>query len=85
MANRNYKTPHVDPHWRDSRETHPAVAMAIHAIADSSRTPEMIWDQPREAEWDHINMAVAEYIEHGDFEREPNGEYAWGTAYVTLS
>ncbi|MFY9991298.1 MAG: hypothetical protein WAL40_09700, partial [Rhodoplanes sp.] len=37
---RNYERPRVDPHKADSRNTHPVVLAAIHAIADSSRSAE---------------------------------------------
>jgi hypothetical protein len=40
---RNYERPCVDPHWADSCNTHPVVAAAIHAIADTSRSAEAIW------------------------------------------
>jgi hypothetical protein len=42
MTKRNYDTFSVPAGWADSRETHDAVATAIHAIADSSRSPETI-------------------------------------------
>lgn len=83
--NRNYRTPSVETRWADTRETHPAVAMAIHAIADSKRSPEAIWDDPTPAEWDHVTMAVEEYITRGDFPAEPDGRYPWGVEAVTLS
>jgi hypothetical protein len=73
---RNYQTPTVDPQWAASRETHMAVATAIHAIADSSRSPEEIWEAPTPAEWSHVRMAVQEYVVHGDF--DDAGDFAWG-------
>jgi hypothetical protein len=84
MANRNYKRPQVDQQWADSRETHIAVATAIHAIADSKRSPEDIWDDPTPAEWDHVKMAVEEYITHGDFPAEDDGRYPWGLETIKL-
>lgn len=33
--------------WADSRNTDEVVALAIHAIADPSRSPEAIWDVSR--------------------------------------
>ena len=77
MANRNYTTPSVPADWANSRETDMAVAVAIHAIADSARSPEEIWEAPTPAEWDHVKMAVQEYVEHGDFSDDPSG-YCWG-------
>lgn len=82
--NRNYRAPLVDARWADTRETHPAVARAIHAIADSKRSPEAIWDDPTPAEWDHVTMAVEEYIAHGDFPVEPDGRYQWGVEAIIL-
>lgn len=82
--NRNYKRPSVDANWAASRETHAAVAVAIHAIADDSRAPEAIWEDPTPAEVDHVTMAVEEYIVHGDFDAEPDGVYPWGESEITL-
>lgn len=76
--NRNYTTPTVDTRWADSRETDMAVATAIHAIADSKRSAEAIWDDPTQAELDHVTMALEEYVRHGDFEHDPQG-YCWGS------
>lgn len=81
--NRNYRTPAVDPEWASSRETHLAVATAIHAISDSKRSPEAIWDSPTAAEWDHVTMAVEEYVAHGDYSREADG-YTWGLERVRI-
>jgi len=81
--NRNYRTTRDFGHdaismWASSRETHPAVATAIHAIADSSRAPEAIWADPTAAELDHVKMAVEEYVRLGDYPFEPDG-YCWGS------
>jgi hypothetical protein len=84
MTNRNYDRPAVDPHWAETRETHPAVAMAIHAIAAGRRSPEAIWEAPTSAEWGNVRMALQEYIAHGDIEAEEDGHYAWGAATITL-
>lgn len=82
MTNRNFQMPTIDPNWAASRETHPAVATAIHAIAGSGpwadRTPEAIWEAPTQAEWDHVAMAVEEYVRAGDFEASEDGAYSWG-------
>ena len=80
--NRNYTRPHVDQRWHETRDTHPAVAMAIHAISSSKRSPEGIWEAPTAAEWDHVKIAVDEYITHGDFEPADDG-YAWGLESIT--
>jgi hypothetical protein len=82
--NRNYNCPTVDTHWADSRETHMAVATAIHAISDSRRSPEAIWEAPTPAEWDNVTSAVEEYVTHGDFAAEDDGRYPWGQEVVTL-
>lgn len=85
MANRNYATPTVDTTWGDSRETCQPVAVAIHAIADSSRTAEAIWEDPTQAEWDRVTMAVQEYIGHGDFDAAADGRYPWGQETVEIA
>ena len=82
--NRNYAYTMPTALWADSRATHIAVATAIHAISDSRRTPEVIWDSPTPAEWDHVCMAVCEYINHGDFDAEEDGRYPWGQETVTI-
>jgi hypothetical protein len=81
--NRNYATPHVDAQWAASRETAMPVAVAIHAIADARRSPEAIWEAPTPAEFEHVQMAVAEYVRHGDFPAEPDG-FAWGLETVRV-
>jgi hypothetical protein len=80
MTNRNYNTPRVDKEWANSRETHMAVATAIHAIADSKRSPEAIWEAPSYAEWTQVTMAVEEYVTHGDYAAEDG--YSWGQETV---
>jgi hypothetical protein len=89
--NRNYKSlTHLDvsladiTRWADARETDVVVAVAIHAIADSSRSPEVIWEDPTPAETDHVTVAVEEYVTHGDYDRSDDGRYCWGQSYVTL-
>ena len=82
MTNRNYNCPKISARWSETRETHPAVAAAIHAISTSKRSPEAIWTEPTGAEWDHVAMAVEEYIEAGEFEAEPDGQYPWGQAVI---
>ncbi len=79
--NRNYDTPAVATDWASSRNTDMAVAVAIHAIADDKRSPEAIWEDPTPAEWDHVRMAVNEYVRHGDFPAAASG-YCWGDESV---
>lgn len=83
MTRTNYTVPTVNAHWADSRETAMPVAVAIHAISDSKRSPEDIWEAPTQAECDHVAMAVAEYIEAGYFDAQPDG-YAWGQEVVRI-
>lgn len=82
--NRNYTRPIIDTDWALNRETHEAVATAIHAIAGTSRSPDAIWEDPTPAEWDQVVMAVAEYIRLGDFPAEADGRYPWGLETVVL-
>jgi hypothetical protein len=79
-----FETPAVAASWADSRETHPAVAMAIHAISDNVRTPHAIWECPTQAEWDHVAIAVQNYVESGAFAAEEDGRYPWGSECVFL-
>lgn len=81
--NRNYTTPTVAAQWADSRETSMAVATAIHAIADSKRSPEAIREAPTPAEWDHVTMAVEEYVTHGDFDWQPR--FFWGGETIEIT
>lgn len=83
-TSRNYDAPEVGHDWADTHETHPAVARAIHAIADSKRTAEAIWEAPTPAEWDHVAMAIEEYVTHGDFPAEADGRYPWGQGAVEI-
>lgn len=79
-----YPTPDVDREWANTRETHPAVAMAIHALSGRRRTPEVIWDNPTPAEWDNVAVAVKHYVATGVFDAEPNGRYPWGCTAITI-
>lgn len=82
--NRSYQTPTVAPEWAASRHTHLAVAVAIHAIADASRPPEAIWEGPTPTEFDHVRMAIDDYVEHGDFAYQPAG-YQWGEETMRIA
>lgn len=80
--NRNYKTAddigmtHESAHrWGESRNTSAAVAIAIHAIASDTRTAADIWEDPTDAEAQHVEMAVQDYVMRGDYSP---GEYRWG-------
>lgn len=84
MSTTQFQVPTVDSHWADSRETHIAVATAIHAISSHGRTAELIWAEPTPAEWDAVTQAVENYVASGDFAAEPSGRYAWGCEAITL-
>jgi hypothetical protein len=84
MTTRNYSTPSIDARWAETHETHVAVATAIHAISDANRSPQAIWEEPTDAEWGHVTMAVQEYVANGDFPAEDDGRYHWGQEVITL-
>ena len=79
---RNYETPAVAAEWFQTRETDEVVAMAIHAIADTARSADAIWEAPTAAEWDHVLMALNEYCACGDIEP---GTYCWGQETVEVA
>ena len=85
MAQLQFQTPRVPSAWSTSRETHPAVAMAIHAIAGNRRSPEQIWDAPTCAERDAVLRAVENYVWAGVFLPTKDDCYAWGRETVTLA
>ena len=87
MDNLNYTTPTVDEQWASSRETtSPAVAAAIHAIADDTRTPDQIWESPTQAEWDHVLMAVGQYRDAGLYDTYSSEVlYQWGEEQIILA
>ena len=84
MTELQYAAPAVSREWATSRETHIAVATAIHAISGPSRSAEAIWEAPTPAEWDHVCMAVENYINAGLFAAEDDGRYPWGGETVVL-
>lgn len=79
-----YRQPTVPAQWANSRNTHDAVAMAIHAIATSKRSPEAIWEAPTPGEWDNVCMAVENYLDCDLFPRDPEGRYMWGEETVHI-
>ena len=81
---RKYECPKVDEQWSYNRETHPAVAAAIHAIASKDRSPEAIWENPTSAEWECVREAVEEYIAEGLFPAVKGGAYPWGAETIQL-
>ena len=80
-----YSAPAVPAGWAESRETHIAVATAIFGLSHiTERTPDAIWQDPTQSEWDHVTMAIENYIANGVFSAEPDGRYAWGEAVIEL-
>jgi hypothetical protein len=87
VLNRNYSRPLTAAEaeiWGGSRKTHPAVAQAIHAIADPKRSPASIWEAPTPAERDLVAMAVEEYITQGDYTAAPDDLYQWGLESIRI-
>jgi hypothetical protein len=84
MKTLQFRTPHVGGQWAASRNTHDAVAMAIHAISDNSRSPHEIWEAPTEAEYDNVALAVNNYLDNGLFDANPDGCYPWGCETVEI-
>ncbi len=68
--------------WCNSRDTSLEVGLAIHAIADKNRSPEAIWDNPTDAEWDHVLMAIENYVNAGLF--DPASQYFWGKEQINF-
>ena len=83
---RNYTSPTIDAQWAADRQTDMAVAVAIHAIADriSTRSPAEIWSDPTPPEFEHVCMAVEEYVVHGDYAANEDG-YCWGQETVPVA
>lgn len=70
--------------WANSRETAEVVALAIHAIADSRRSPDLIWAAPTDAEYDHILMAVRNYVDNGLYDYD-DGVFGWGSETISIN
>lgn len=85
LTNLNYTTPHVPTGWAASRETHDAVAMAIHAISSDERTPQAIFENPTDVEYDTVQSAVAGYTQAGIFDAVPQGQYDWGEGMIVIA
>lgn len=79
-----YVFPTIDPRWAETRKTSYAVAQAIHAISDRKRSPEAIWENPTQAECDHVAMALNEYIRCDLIEPASDGRYEWGNETIDL-
>lgn len=84
MAELQYQIADVPTGWAESRNTHPAVAMAIHAMIGPGRTPQQIWEAPTHAEYDHVAMAVENYVNAGVFPAEDDGRYPWGVETIVI-
>ena len=96
IINRNYKTAEKIGYgfnaihlagWAESHNTDLAVAVAIHAISEptTGRTPDEIWESPKRSEYDHICMAINEYLICGDFDYPVDGYFWWGEAQIHIS
>jgi hypothetical protein len=70
--------------WAESHETHIGVANAIFAISDSKRPAEAIWEDPTNAECQHVKMALEQYIAADLIEPSADGRYCWGVGFITL-
>ena len=79
-----YPAPPIPAQWANDRNTHDAVATAIHAIAGGNRTPELIRESPTPAEWDHVAMAVENYVAAGLYPAEDDGRYQWGQEAIVI-
>jgi len=71
--------------WAAAKQTHPAVAMAIHAISSPMRSAEAIWDLPTSAECEEVKRRVQAYISEGAFPADPDGIYEWGLNLLVLA
>ena len=60
-------------------------ALTLETMIGRGRTPEQIWEDPTQAEWDHVCMAVENYVASGAFRAEADGRYPWGGETVTLA
>ena len=80
-----YNAPSISAQWAAERDTDMAAATAIHAIAGGNRTPEAIWESPTPAEFDHVTMAVENYVAEGVFPADPRGRYSWGQAVIVIA
>lgn len=66
-------------------DLHPAVAIAIQAIADDyERTFEDICEAPTVDEVRLVQDAVGEYVRCGDLAKEELGVYKWGKGSLRL-
>jgi hypothetical protein len=81
---RKFPRPFVSPEWCASHQTDSAVAVAIHAIADASRSPEQIWEAPTPEEVERVKLIVRELVLNDYFEFQAAG-YGWGEGKITLA
>jgi hypothetical protein len=70
--------------WAEERDTHPAIARAIHEIATADRTPQQIWERPTEDEDLEISAALYGYLKRGEFPRTTDNTYSWGKSYLRV-
>jgi hypothetical protein len=74
----------VSPEWCTSHKTDSAVAVAIHAIADASRSPEQIWEVPTPEEIERVRSIVRDLVLNDYFQFQALG-YQWGKETITLA
>jgi hypothetical protein len=91
MTNHTNRSPYDRPisraeaeQWGSPRETDAAVAMAIHAISDTTRSPDDIWEDPTPTEWDSVVTTIKNYITAGVFDAKDDGKYYWGMETINL-
>lgn len=68
--------------WAQSRCIETEVAAAIHEVAGGNRTPELVWEQPTDAEHDNVMMCLNEWAANGDIEADV---YQWGTPFTVTA
>lgn len=71
-----------DPRWAESRETHPAVAQAIHNLATPERSADAIWDDATAREIESVEAGVRSLISAGFTAVEADGQYHWGQSPI---
>lgn len=79
-----FATPTIPTNWAESRETHEAIAVAIHAISDDKRAAEDIWADPSSAEFQNVAMAVENYAASNLYDIAIGDELDWGMEAITV-
>ncbi len=80
-----FNLPNVSDEWAASRETSMIVAVAIHAIADNTRSAQAIWEAPTQSEWDTVKIAIENYLANDWFPEEyGSATLSWGEETINL-